>query len=149
MVRLLLRVIVIGAYLRREPQDHDLVSYNDRFLKLNAAQKRQIQRDRRRKFQGGTRTNWQDKAERDRKHKQAQMDPNRRDPYEFDLDVGNDSQFMNRRERQRQRDCLEYGGWACGWRGMDQSPIDGAYDFDKNHGRHYHNDPPFEDSWYD
>ena len=67
--------------MRGEPQDHDLVSYDNRFLKRNAAQKRQIQRDRRRKFQGRTRTSAQDMAERRRKHKQAQSDPTRKDPY--------------------------------------------------------------------
>eukprot|EP00956_Cyclotella_meneghiniana_P012052 scaffold17118_cov61-Cyclotella_meneghiniana.AAC.2 len=131
--------IIISDYLRGEPQDYDLDSYNDRFLKLNSAQKRQINRDRRRKRQGKKRTYAQDRAERDRKHKQAQNDPNRRDPYEANPDKG-DPQFIKKRERQRQRDCKKNGGWACGWHGMDKDPSShGGWDYDENHKKHYPN----------
>lgn len=146
-----LHVIVIGDYLRGEPQDYDLDSYDHRFLKLNAAQKRQINRDRRRKRQGQTRTNAQDRRERQRKHKQALSDPNRKDPNEPGT---GDSQFMKKREKQRERDCLRNGGWACGWHALDQATLgygdsDGAWDVDKTHNKHYHNNPPVEDTWYE
>ena len=138
--------------MRGETQDYNLDSYDRRFLKLNAAQKRQIQRDRRRKKKGLIRTDAMDRAERKRKHKQAQNDPKRNDQRKDPNEPGmGDSQFIRKREKQRKRECDKNpGGWACGWNAIDLDPyLHGGLDFDKVHWKHYPNEPPEEDSWYD
>jgi hypothetical protein len=134
--------------LRGAPEDYDVDTYDgNRHLKLNAAQKRQINRDRRRKQNGATRTTAQDMHERFRKHNQANnRGRDRVDPYEPGF--GND-EFIRLREAYRAEDCYENGGWACGWNGIDwDTTKHGGRDRDIIHGQHYPYEPVMGDNWY-
>ena len=108
----------------------------DRPIKLNAAQKRQINRDRRRRKKGIKRTTAMDRKERLRKHNQAINRKNpRADPYQ---PRQGDDLYLIHRERARARACRNNpGGWACGWRAADWDPIEGNWDRDYKHNRHY------------
>lgn len=112
-----------------------------------------MNRDRRRKRRGDIRTYEMDLKERIRKHNQANnRGRGRVDPYE---PGEGDTRFAIRRENTRRRDCIENGGWACGWRAMDWDPtIHGGWDYDELHNRHYRRgrvvyDPYYDDLVYD
>lgn len=141
----------LGDYLRGASEDdYDLDTFDEhRWLKLDSAQKRQINRDKRRRKKGLTRTDAQDRKERTRKHAQAtNRGKDRVDPNQPDLDVG-DKEFIRKRDKYRQEDCTKNGRWACGWHAIDQD-TDGTWDVDKIHqNRHYVNEPADGDNWYD
>ena len=105
-----------------------------RFLKLTAAQQRQRNRDRRRRKKGIKRTTAMDQKERRRKHMQAiNRGKEEVDPYGEE----GDKFYLMHREKAREKDCDENGGWACNWRGADYDPVEKNWDRDINHGIHY------------
>jgi len=137
----------IGYYLRREAEEDNDIYDGHRLLKLTAAQQRQINRDKRRRRRGDKRTTAQDRAERLRKDRQAKNRENARaDP---NYSGYGDEEFIRKREKFRQDDCDENGGWACGWRAIDRDPnAHGGYDYDRIHRRHYPDEPTENDNWY-
>lgn len=107
--------------------------------KLNAAQKRQNNRDERRRKRGIHRTDADAHRERDRKHAQANNRGNpRADPYEPGY---GDTQYAHKREDSRAARCRRYGlPEDCGWKALDyDSPRNGhgGRDYDDVHKKHY------------
>ena len=76
-----------------------------------------------------------DRKERLRKHNQA---INRNNPRADPNQPGQgDNLYLIHRERARARDCRRNGGWACGWHAADYDPVEGNWDRDIKHNRHY------------
>ena len=84
---------------------------------------------------------------------QAQNDPKRNDERKDPNEPGmGDPQFIRKREYQRDRDCEENGGWACGWHAIDWDKYDRAWDYDRIHDTYYLDEDPwfwYEDPWYE
>lgn len=123
--------------LELESAEPELTSRNlrgRRLEKLNAAQKRQIQRDKRRAITNPYRTQAEADRERWRKHRHGQNRGPQADPYEPGYGHSN---FAGIREGRRRDDCASTGR-GCGWRALDYdySPH-GGYDWDSIHNKHY------------
>lgn len=118
------KMLTTGDNLRGRPLDQDRRALQ---WKKNAAQKRQDQRDRRRKFTNPGRTQFEEDRERWRKHGQAINRGNPRgDPYE----PGYGDPFYARNR--------EFSPWrGNNWHALDYDPWDGKFDYDPIHGTHY------------
>ncbi|KAL3785019.1 hypothetical protein HJC23_007940 [Cyclotella cryptica] len=132
---------VNGDYLRGYPEGTDQVVAitGNRMLwnKLNAAQKRQDQRDYRRRKWGVTRTEAEAYAERVRKHRQGNDRGNQAaDPNEPGY---GDTNYARKRESNRAWRCTNLG-IDCNWAALDYDwPRNGhgGNDYDEIHDQHY------------
>jgi hypothetical protein len=107
--------------------------------KLNAAQKRQNNRDNKRRNRGVIRDKLKADKERNRKHAQANnRGNNRADPYEPEY---GDTEYAHKREHLREARCKETGLLKdCGWKALDYDSTNnghGGYDQDYVHNKHY------------
>lgn len=104
---------------------------------MNAAQKRQEQRDYRRDVWGRTRTDAEAHAERERKHRQGNDRGNQAaDPYEPGY---GDTNYAHKREHKRASKCANLG-IDCDWEALDYDLPrggHGGYDYDSIHNEHY------------
>jgi hypothetical protein len=106
---------------------------------MNAAQKRQENRDSRRRRWGIHRTDADAHRERERKHAQANnRGRDEVDPYE---PGHGDKNYALNREIERDSRCQEYGlAEDCGWAALDYDWPNGGHggrDRDFVHGTHY------------
>ncbi|KAL7540694.1 hypothetical protein ACHAXR_010307 [Thalassiosira sp. AJA248-18] len=133
-----LPVVIYGNNLRGPLEEDDEIDHAEqgrRALKLNAAQKRQNKRDRRRYWTNPGRTMAEEDAERDRKHMQGSRpwrNP-RADPYEPGY---GDTLYARNREVERQNRCATTGR-GCGYKALEWDPIHGHYRWDRRHGIDY------------
>ena len=104
--------------------------------KWTAAQQRQYQRDRRRRYTNPDRTQAEEDAERLRKHEQGIFD-RRRDPY--DREFGDYDYAVYREERLRE-DC-ERNRVHCNFHALDWNEADRRYNYDWVHGERYRTRP--------
>ena len=103
--------------------------------RMNAAQKRQWQRDKRRNVTNPNRSWWEEDNERRRKDQQAWNRGNPRvDPYHREY---GDPWFAHKRESARDSRCIGTGWRDCGWEALNVDPFDGLQDWDDLHKREY------------
>lgn len=107
--------------------------------KWTAAQQRQYQRDKRRRYTNPNRTQEEEDAERIRKHNQGIFDRDR-DPYNRER---GDHEYAAYREQRLREDCGR-NGVSCNYHALDWDAADKRYDYDWIHDEHYQgtqNDP--------
>jgi hypothetical protein len=104
--------------------------------KWTAAQQRQYQRDRRRRYTNPYRTQAEEDAERLRKHEQGIFD-RRRDPYNRQQ---GDHEYAYYREKRLEEDCKR-NGVSCNYHALDWDACDRRYDYDPIHREHYRGTP--------
>ena len=117
-----------GMHLRG-PHSKDHRSLQE---KWTAAQQRQFQRDRRRRYTNPYRTQAEEDAERLRKHNQGIFD-RRRDPYNRQY---GDHEYAAYREERLREDCKR-NGVHCNFHALEWDPGDKRYDYDWVHDEHY------------